>query len=668
MAFKKWLVGSPDRALAKELAEECDIDPFVAMIAAERGYSDPAELEQLISPELQLCDPRELADIEKAAARIEQAIENGERIAVFGDYDCDGVTATALLYDYLRSRGCDTEFYIPDRQLEGYGMNKNAVKLLGDRGVKLIVTVDNGISCAGEITYAAELGIDTVVTDHHIPPETLPDAVAVVDPHRADCPSSFKEICGAAVAFKLVCVLDDKAPEQLLSRYADLLCIATVGDVMPLIGENRSIVRAGLVLLKNSPRTGVSALLQAAGTDRSNLTASSVAFGISPRINAAGRMGSAVRALNLLLCENMLEALQLAAQLDDENTLRQQTERKITAEACEKIEKNGYQYSRVIVVSGEGWHSGVVGIAAARICEKYGKPTVVLTIDGDTAHGSGRSIPGFSLYNAISSCSDTLERFGGHEAAAGVSLKSENINKFRKEINDYAANLPGIPPEIHIDLKLNPAAMTVDMADSLSVLEPFGFGNPEPVFGLFGVSLNKITPIGSGKHLKLIFSREGAVFQALLFGVTPQQFCFQPGDLLDLAVRLESSEYQGTRSLSVIIRAMRLSGTDDEALFESFFAYNDYISGRKFQPELLAPTREQVGEVYRVISRMPVSAERIKYLGIISPGFGKTQVALTVLSELSLIRLENGVYTKSAAQKTNLEQSATFRRITERGN
>lgn len=668
MSFKKWIVSSPDKALAKELAEECDVDPFVAMIAAGRGFSDPAELEQLLSDEPQLCDPRELAGITDAAQRVEAAVAAGEPIAVFGDYDCDGVTAAALLYDYLASRGAQVRCYIPDRRLEGYGMNCAAVDRLHAAGTRLIVTVDNGISCAEEIAYAASLGIDTVVTDHHLPPEELPQAVAVVDPHRSDCPSSFKDICGAHVAFKLVCVMEDKAPEQLLSRYADLLCVATLGDVMPLVEENRSVVRAGLRRIRSSPRVGISALIQAAGIDRSQLDASKVAFGLVPRINAAGRMGSAERAFRLLTGDNMLEALKLAGELDDENAARQRTEQQITAEACAQIENNGYQYQRVIVVAGENWHPGVVGIAASRITEKYGKPAIVLTVEGDTAHGSGRSIPDFSLYNAIAACGDVLERFGGHEGAAGVSLKTDRIDAFRRAVNAYALTLDAVPPQLKIDLRLNPSAMTVDMADALEMLAPYGCGNPEPLFGLFGVKLEKITPIGGGKHLRLMFSRGEAVFQALLFGVTPQQFCFEPGDVLDLAVRLESNLYQGVRSLSVLIRALRVCGTDDDALFASFYAYQDYLAGGSASPELIVPSREEIGEIYRLIRRAPVGAERIKYLGLSSPGYAKTQVALTVLCELGLIRLENSRYVGTTAEKTNLERSETYRRLTGRGN
>ncbi len=663
MAFKKWRVAAADKNLAKSLAEECDIDPFIAMLACVRGYDDLYELEQLLSPEPQLVSAMELADITVAADRINSAIEADELIAVFGDYDCDGVTASAIMFDYLTSRGARAVCYIPDRQTEGYGMNTAAIDKLNAQGVSLIVTVDNGISCLEEIAYAAQLGIDTVVTDHHLPPEELPRAVAIVDPHRRDCPSSFKEICGAEVAFKVVCALEDKEPEQLLGRYADLLCIATIGDVMPLVNENRSIVREGIKKIKSSPRTGISALLSAAGIERGSVSSSSVTFGLVPRINAAGRMGSAERAFKLLISDNMLDALALANEIDGENAARQKAERQITAEACEIIEKNGYGYNRIIVVCKEGWHAGIVGIAASKICERYGKPTIVLTSDGVEAHGSGRSIVGFSLYDAISANSDCLTRFGGHALAAGLSIKTEDIDEFRNKINAYAKDFPPCPPEINIDLRLNPAAMTVDMAHSLSVLEPFGKDNPAPLFGLFGVQLDKITAIGGGKHLKLLFSKGQAVFQALLFGVTPAQMCFEVGDELDLAVSLEANYYQGNCSLSVQIKALRLSGIDDDTLFKSLYSYHNLVAGEEFDRDELCLDRAAVGEIYRLISKAPILKQRLEYLAAASVGYGRAMAAVDVLTELGLIKYQNGRYITVPDVKNNIQNSCLFKKL-----
>ena len=422
MSVKKWVVGTPDREKAKLLAEECDIDPFAALVAVGRGIDDEGELELLMSDEPLLCDPLELADIKIAAEYINNAIALGTKIAVFGDYDCDGVVATSLLCDYLSSREADVIAYIPDRLDEGYGMNCAAIDKLASQGVGLIITVDNGISCAEEIAYAENLGIKTVVTDHHLPPEKLPEAVAVVDPHRLDCPSTFKEVCGAEVAFKLVCVLDDKEPEQMLPRYADILAVATIGDVMPLVNENRSIVKAGIKKIKTASNVGIAAILNMAGVDRTAIDAGKISFGIVPRINAAGRMGSAYRAYELLTSKNAIDALKIAGPIDDDNVRRQQIEKDILKSAVKMIEEGGYQHNRVIVVCGEGWHFGVLGIVASRICERYGKPAIVLSNENGVAHGSGRSFSGFHLYDAINACSDVLLKYGGHELAAGLSV------------------------------------------------------------------------------------------------------------------------------------------------------------------------------------------------------------------------------------------------------
>lgn len=667
MALKKWNVLPANKEKAKMLAEECDIDPFIAMLAVSRGYDDAAELEQFLSDEPVLCDPRELIDIQKAAQYINEAVAANRHIAVFGDYDCDGVTATAILYNYLTSRGARVTPYIPDRLDEGYGMNVAAVDSLKSQGVELIITVDNGIACAKEIAYAASLGISTVVTDHHLPPEELPEAVAVVDPHRRDCPSTFKEVCGAQVAFKLICAIEEKEPEQLLDRYADLLCLATVGDVMPLVNENRAMVRQGLLKLKTSPRAGLAMLMSVAGIDRGKINAGSVSFGLVPRINAAGRLGAATRAFELLCETEPMRALELANELDAENARRQQMEKTVIKQAVEKIEKQGLAYSRVIVVAGEGWHQGIVGIVASRIVEKYGKPAVVLSVHDGIAEGSARSISGFSLYDALSACSKHLLKFGGHELAAGMGLEAERIEDFTNALNDYAAAREPAIPSISVDLRLNPAAMSLDMAQSLSMLEPFGMGNPTPVFGLFGVRLDKITPIGEGKHLKLLFSKGDNVFQALLFSVRASQFCFEIGDILDLAVTLGVNEYNSSLNLSVQIKTLRMSGTDDGMLFEQLNAYHDYVCGRKADVSVLIPSRNEVGEIYKTILKRPISSERLKYLGIISVGYGKTKIAVSMLLELGLIRITDGRLTAVPDHaRVELETSAVYQKLLEK--
>lgn len=668
MSVKKWIVGNPDREKAKILAAECEIDPFAALIAVGRGIDNEGELELLISEEPVLCDPLELADIRKAADYINIAIRDGVKMAVFGDYDCDGVVATSLLYDYLVGRAADVIAYIPDRLDEGYGMNCDAVDKLAQQGVKLIITVDNGISCAKEIDYADSLGIKTVVTDHHLPPEELPNALAVVDPHRADCPSSFKEICGAEVAFKLVCVLDDKEPEQMLPRYADILAVATIGDVMPLVNENRSIVKAGIRKIKSSSNIGIAAILNMAGVDRNTIDSGKISFGIVPRINAAGRMGSAYRAFEVLTAKSAMDALKIAGPIDDDNVRRQQIEKDIFKNAVEMIEQENYQYNRVIVVCGKDWHFGVLGIVASRICERYGKPTIVLSSEGGIAHGSGRSFAGFHLYDAINSCSEVLLKYGGHELAAGVSVSEENVDLFRQRINDYASTVEAAVPSLNIDFKLNPSGMSVDMAFAIKALEPFGMGNPTPIFGIFGATLEKITAIGGGKHIKLLCRKDGNAFQALLFGVAPQQFNFISGDKLDLAVTLDTNLYQGQYTLSVQVKAVKMSDVDQDEYFADKIKYDDFISGRDTDFSDIFPDRAEVGSVYKMITSSPQNAERLKFINT-ENGYAKTQIAISTLCELGLISENNGILVgNNPGQKTDLLNSVTYKKLYERVN
>ena len=668
MGMKKWQIAGFNKMLAKELAVECDIDPIVALIASARGYTDPASLEEFLSDEPCFDDPRNLVDIEKAADIINSYIEDGSRIAVYGDYDCDGITSTVLMFSYLKSRGADCVYYIPDRFDEGYGMNTGAVEKLAGEGIKLLITVDNGIACHNEIKRAKELGMSVVVTDHHLPKETLPQADAVVDPHRADCRSEFKEICGAEVAFKLICVLEEREPEELLPYYSDLLSVALTADVMPLIYENRAIVKYGIEKLKQSPLTGFSALMSVAAIQRENISAGRIAFGIAPRINAAGRMGSAARAVELLLSDNMLNALGIANEIDDDNSERQRIEKEIFSEASAEIEKKGYFYDRVIVVDGEGWHNGVLGIVASRITERYGCPSIVISRNGDAASGSGRSIEGFSLYDAINAASDTLSKFGGHELAAGISLSSDKIPAFREKINEYASGCDFVPPVLKLDCKLNPSGLTVELAEALKELEPFGQGNPSPLFGVYGVELVRINPIGGGKHLRLIFSKGDNSFQALLFGVTAEQFCFECGDLLDLAVTVSSDIYNGETRLSVQIKALRMSGTDDDRLFGEISCFNDYMAGRQVDAEQLLPSREETGSVYRLIASKPVTGERIKYLTLNTVGYAKCEISLMVLSELGLIQKDGAGFYKitGAGRRTELANSAVYRNLLER--
>lgn len=672
MQFKRWVVNPLEKALAAELAEECEIDPFVALIAAGRGYSDPYELSELISPDCMMADPFEMTDMEKAVEVITDAVYSDSLIAIYGDYDVDGVTATALLYSYLKNRGARVIYAIPDREKDGYGINMMAVEKLRDQNVDLIITVDNGIAAVREIEYAKSLGMKVVVTDHHLPSDELPLADAVVDPHRADDMSEFKEVCGVMVAFKLVSALDGKSPEEMLYEFGDLVAIGTVADVMPLVNENRSAVREGLGLIAEGRRRGVTALIKASGAEPYSMTAGKIAYSLAPRLNAAGRMGDAARAVELLLTDDDEVANGLADVLCNENIRRQALEKQIYNEAVSIVEKSGYKHNRVIVVEGQNWHGGVVGIVAARMCEKYGRPVIVLsTIDG-ISNGSARSVSGFSIYDAIKSCDYLLSKFGGHEMAAGVTLSAGSVDAFRRAINEYAGNLDRVYPELKLDCKLNPSALSIDLVEELKVLEPYGVGNPTPLFGIFGLRLEKISAVASGKHLRLTLSRNDISFNAMLFGVTPAAFAFEVGNIVDIAVIVDTNEYNGNISLTVNIKDIRLSDVDwDKALIDA----DEYES---FKSELggdyteIAPTREDVGIVYKEILKREMSLDKLANIVMKTLGPAKALIAAEALCELKICSLydKDGVPTIKISNrdiKVNLADAKILRKITERG-
>ncbi|MEE0946455.1 MAG: single-stranded-DNA-specific exonuclease RecJ [Acutalibacteraceae bacterium] len=666
--MKKWELSHIDKDYAKELAAECDIDPFVAYIAASRGYDNPELLEEFLSDEPIFADPYELTDMDKAVECIRNAIDEKLIIAVYGDYDCDGVTATALLYSYLVSCGATVIYHIPDRFSEGYGMNIPAIENLHKQGVGLIITVDNGISCKEEIEYAKTLGMRVVVTDHHLPPDEIPDCEAVVDPHRKDDFSEFKDVCGVGVAFKLVCALEDASPEEFISVYGDFVALGTIADVMPLINENRSFVKCGFSAIKHSKKEGIKALLKVSGFDKGKFNLSRISFGLVPRINAAGRMGSADRAFELLISSDSEEAMKLAEEINLENSTRQEIEKEILEEAENIISAQCLMYDRVIVVAGEDWHHGIVGIVASRICERYGKPAIVLSIDGQLAHGSGRSIEGFSLYEAINYASSCTEKFGGHEQAAGVTVKKEDIASFRKAVNDYAHTKEPVMPVLKLDCKLNPAALNIDLVYALEALQPFGSGNPIPLFCISSVQIEKITPVGNGKHLKIQFIKGAVAFQAMLFSCSEEDFLFEKGDVIDIAVVLETNVYNGKEFLSIQIKDYRYAGINDSSLAVQISAYDDFVRRVNKNYNEFSPTREQCGTVYKFILKKERMYESVIQRFTDSIGLTKTKIIIDALIELQLVE---SCYKKgnrrltviNLGNKVNLDNSDILKRV-----
>lgn len=650
MILRKWEVRPLDKERAAAFAQTYGVPFFLAMLMNIRGLDDAAHLREFLGEGEPLSDPFLLKDMDKAAARITRAVDNMEKIAVYGDYDADGVTSTAMLYSYLETRGADVIFYIPQREGEGYGMNIGAVEYLKEQGVSLIVTVDNGISSVQEVARANELGIDVVVTDHHRPQEILPDAVAVVDAYRPDDTSPYKHFSGVGIAFKLLMALEDGAGdvEDLLEAYSDLAAIGTIGDIVPMTGENRTLIRAGLERLSQSDRPGVQALLENAGIAGKALTSTNVAFTLVPRINATGRMGAPERAVRLLISGYEEEAEVLSEEICADNEERRRVEAEIAEAAFADIGAKGYMKDRVVVVDGENWHHGVIGIVASRVTERCGKPCMIISRGETEAKGSGRSIEGFSLFEAICACGDLLIKFGGHPMAAGITLKPENIEAFRKRINRYAAeHFPQMPTQtVTLDCKLNPAALSVSMAQSLTQLEPFGNGNPQPVFGLFNMELSNVTPVGGGGHLRLTLEKNGAVITAMRFNTKPEELPYHIGDKIDLAVQLEAREFRGQPSLTVIVRDMKFAAFDTEKNIASLASFEKWQRGEVLSAEdknRLYPDRACLAAIYRALRT--VNGKETDQVRFVSQ-FGKDmtlglfKTALLVFEERGLVHSE----------------------------
>ncbi|MGN0539155.1 MAG: single-stranded-DNA-specific exonuclease RecJ [Candidatus Fimenecus sp.] len=676
MSRKKWITAHIDKDLAAQVAENHSLDPFTALILVSRGITEYEDVEDFFDTDFSFCDPYLIADMDKAALRIKEAIDNFEKICVYGDYDADGVTSTALMYSCLSSHGADVMYYIPDRITEGYGMSCSAVDKLHAQGVKLIVTVDNGVSAIEEVAYAKSLGIETVVTDHHMPGEQLPDAVAVVDPHRADCNLHFKDWAGVGVAFKTVCALENGDYSEILNEYADILAVGTVADVVDLKDENRAIVKYGVAKINTNPCNGINALRQIAGVSDRALNGVGITFALAPRINAAGRMESAVTALRLLLCEDLAEALSIAEQVDNCNKQRHISENEIMEEAVACIEADKrLKYAKVIVVCGENWHHGVIGIVAARITEKYGRPSIVITFDGDKGTGSARSIEGFSVYDAIKACGDFLTHFGGHTMAAGLGIDRENVESFFRAINAYASSCEETVPALMLDCKLNPAYINAQLAESLEALEPFGAGNPQPVFGIFGVRITGIKPVGEGKHLRMSFTKGNTQFCAMKFSTTLNELPYREGDTVDLAVKIDKNEFRGEVKASVQIKDMRFSGIDEDKLFKSRALYEKYMRGEMLtchEARFLTPSREFLLGVFNFLKnyggwQFDIESMLVR-TSCPAENLCKMQISVDVLCELGLIRQERGIIIFDGdGKKADLSASAVLNGLAMQG-
>ncbi len=675
MRRKKWVVMPCSKDFASQIAEKFGINPFAALLVAAGGIDSTDKIKSFFNADSPLTiDPYSLKDMDKAVKRIEKAIDTFEKIAIFGDYDADGITASALIYSYLETRGANVVRYIPDRLIEGYGLSIEAVESLANDGVKLIVTVDNGVSAIDEAETAARLGVDLIITDHHKVPAELPRAVSVVDPNRPDCPSEFKDFAGVGVAFELALALEGfDSADMLLEEYGDLVAIGTIGDVVSLTGENRVLVRRGIEMMNSCPRVGIAALAEKAGAFDKSFNSNLTAYTVCPRINAAGRMGSADKALDLLLCEDEDEAQQLAQDIQNMNLLRQKTETEIFHEALSQLAaKPERMLDNIIVVDGEGWHQGVLGIVASKLTEQFGKPSVVISRSNDNARGSCRSVEGFSIFDAIEAASSCLTQFGGHTLAAGVGLKSNRIEEFRYRINEYADSFEMPFAVQRINCRIHPRSISLDILDAMELLEPFGAGNPQPCFGLFGVRIDDISSISEGKHLRVTISKGGARTSALYFGMRKQAFPYVKGDTVDLAVNLDKNIYNGETRVSVIIRNIRPSNTDEDTVLSQLRLFDKVMRGAPLTASEAAealPERALQVDIFKYIKANTLNDDSYEILCLRMGNNGSrlcaSAVCVGMMVELGILqRDDNGIVTASEnPAKVNLEDSTIFKRI-----
>ena len=555
--YKKWRYQEVDSSLVEEISSKNNISELLATVLINRGIKTKKEIDIFLNPTRNdFHDPYLIKDMDLAVDRILKAIKNNEKTIIYGDYDVDGITSITVLKKFLKERGLDVGYYIPNRLDEGYGLNKAAIEKIAKEGYTLIITVDCGISGLEEVEYASLLGIDTIVTDHHEPMEQLPNAIAVVDNKRKDSTYPFKSLAGVGVVFKLTQAIGKKLnlPEKEYLKYLDIVCIGTISDIVPLIDENRVIAKLGLKLVEVTKNIGLKSLLDASGYKEIN--SNTISFGIAPRINACGRMGYEEEALKLFLTEDETEAKIITDRLNKYNKDRQDIEKSIFEEAISKIEENHLDKNNSIVLGAEGWHHGVIGIVSSKITDIYFKPSILVCFEGDEAKGSGRSIPGFDLHEALSYMSDYLEKYGGHEMAIGLSLKKENFKKLQEKFEEYVTkkDISDILPIIEIDKIITLKDLHTDTVRELDMLEPFGEANKRPVFVYKNLKIDSIRALSEGKHLKLTLKDGNTIINAIGFNLGNYSKDYTIGDKIDVAGMLEINSFNGIDSVQINIK------------------------------------------------------------------------------------------------------------------
>ena len=560
--IKKWEFYNSDEKLVNEICEKYNLNKVIGKIIVNRHVVNDEDVRIFITPTRDdFHNPFLFKGMDIAVDRIIKAINNKEKILIYGDYDVDGITSTTVLKKYLMDRGISVDTYIPNRLHEGYGLNKKAIDTIKERNIDLIITVDCGISAIEEVDYAVRLGMDIIVTDHHEVGEKLPNALAVIDAKRKDNTYPFRALAGVGVVFKLIQALSIKLeikPEEYL-KYLDLVCVGTISDIVPLEGENRTIAKLGLMLIKVTRNLGLRELIKSSGYKE--IDSNTISFGVAPRINACGRMGHEEEALKLFLAEDLESATKITKELNEYNTLRQSTEKAIYEEAVQQIEKNHLDANNSIVLGGKGWHHGVIGIVSSKVTDKYYKPSILLSFEDNIAKGSGRSVPGFDLYEGLAKCEDLLEKYGGHSMAVGLTLKKENLENFKERFEQIAKekNIKELVPIIYIDDELKLKDINMDLVKSISILEPFGDANKVPLFLIRNLKIDSIRALSEGRHLKLTLRDENFVINAIGFELGYLAEEYRIGDRIDVVGTLEINSFNGFSSIQINMKDIRKS-------------------------------------------------------------------------------------------------------------
>lgn len=637
--MKKWVVNNCDKGNIDKIKSELSISSLTASVLVSKGYSTAEEVMESLKVN-ELSDPFLIKDMQKAVDTINDAIDNGERICVYGDYDCDGIMSTIIIYTYLSEMGADVMYYIPERS-EGYGLNNDAIDQIYESGAKLILTVDNGISAVNEAKYIYSLDMKLVITDHHQEGEILPDAEAIVDPHRHDCDSPFKYMCGAGIALKLVAAMEGDYTIAM-EQFADLAAIATVADIVSITGENRYLVSYGIKLINNTDRPALMALKEVCKINKS-VDTTSIGFRIAPRINVAGRFGSPKIAMELFLSESYDEALEIAKDLDDLNEERKKSENDIINDIYHMIDENPeIIHERIIFVCGKNWHHGVVGIVASRIEERFGKPCFIASENNGEIRGSARAFGDFSVFDALSYCAETLEKFGGHIGAGGFTIKQNMKNEFYAMLKKYALEKHKFMPllKLQADAFLLPEMIDISVIEELKILEPYGFDNEKPKFLICNARVNEIVSLSEGKHSKLRIETGNRIIDALAFFKSVDSLTIKKGEICDIIVTLGINDFNGVKSVNLFIEDIRPSRFEQNKYFAANNAFDMLMRGEELPKsyyQSMLPTRDETAHIYKCIPDSGISFDCL-YIKLSSAmNYCKFSVAIEALQQLKLI-------------------------------